>query len=374
MLIRDVSTHSTDPRSDAAARKPAVRTLGGRMAVVGVGAMGTILGARLAQAGLNVDLIDIDRAHIAALNAKGATVGGTVSWRVPVRALTPDAAQGQYDLVFLLTKQTHNPVVFRQLEPHLHRRSLVCTLQNGVPEPSVVAALGLERTLGGAVTWASTYLGPGEVEATSDPGDWRTLLGVADGSDTLARAALPEVRDVLSVLAACEVVPDLAGVRWSKLLMNASYSGMSAVLGRTFGEVVEDDRALACLQHIARECILVTRALGIDLAQLWPGVDFATSMYFDTEDERLATAGFYRQLCSPAVAGKASMLQDLEAGRQTEVDFINGVLSRKGREVGVMTPVSDTVVRVVKSIERGERRPSMENLRLFVLPGNGEPE
>ena len=337
------------------------------MAVVGAGAMGTMLGARLAQAGLSVDLIDIDRVHVSALNATGATVVGTVQWQVPVRALTPDAMRGYYDLVFLLTKQTHNPAVFGQLEPHLHRRSLVCTLQNGVPEPSVAAALGAERTLGAAVTWASTYLGPGRVEATSEPEDWRTLLGAADGRPAEAMA---EVRAVLSVMCACEIVADLTAVRWSKLLMNASFSGMSAVLGRTFGELLEHQKALACVQHVARECLHVAKAQGIRLAELWPGVDFVASVDFETEAERLATVDFYRRLSCPVVLGKASMLQDLQAGRETEVDFINGVLSRTGRESGVPTPVSDMVARVVKSIERGERKPSLDNLEFFALPGD----
>ena len=335
------------------------------MAVVGAGAMGTMLGARLAQAGLNVELVDIDRVHVSALNAKGATVVGTVDWKVPVRALTPDAVCGYYDLVFLLTKQTHNPAVFAELEPHLHRRSLVCTLQNGVPEPSVAAAMGAERTLGAAVTWASTYLGPGRVEATSEPEDWRTLLGAMDGRSAEAMA---EVRSVLSVMCACEIVPDLTAVRWSKLLMNVSLSGMSAVLGCTFGELLNDDKALACVQHIARECLRVAEAQGIRLARLWPGVDLACSADFETEAERSASVEFYRQLCSPVMSGKASMLQDLQAGRETEVDFLNGYLSRTGREVGVPTPVCDTVVRVIKSIERGERKATMDNLQLFRLP------
>lgn len=335
------------------------------MAIVGAGAMGTLLGARLTQAGLDVELIDSDRAQVDALKTQGATVVGTVSWNMRVRASLPEAVQGQYDLVFLLTKQIHNPTVFGQLEPHLHRRSLVCTLQNGIPEPAVAAALGSERTLGGAATWSSTYLGPGKVESTADPDNWRTLLGAVDGR---ADGTMAEVRDVLTILCPCEVVADLAGVRWSKLLINAAFGGMSAALGCTFGVLLSDDKALACLQHIARECVRVSRAKGIRLAQLWSGVEFGDPMDFDTNAERLAKVGFYRDLGSPVLSGKASMLQDLEAGRQTEVEFINGLLSRTGREVGVPTPVSDTVVRVVKSIERGERAPSLANLEFFELP------
>ena len=347
------------------------RTLGGRLAIVGAGAMGTMLGARLTQAGLNIELVDADRAHVDALNSGGAAVEGTVAWNVRVRALAPESMQGQYDLVFLLVKQTQNPAVFGQLEPHLHRRSLVCTLQNGVPEPDVAAALGGDRVLGAAVTWASTLLGPGRVKSTSELDNWRALLGTLAGEGTPARDFLPMVRDVLSIMCACEIVPDLAAMRWSKLLLNASFSGMSAALGSTFGRLLEEEKAFACVQYLARESLRVAEGQGIRLPELWPGVDFKSALDFETEAERLATKKSYRRLCSPVRDGKASMLQDLEAGKQTEVEFINGLLSRTGRQVGVVTPLSDTVVRVVKAIERGEVEASFDNLRFFALPGPG---
>jgi 2-dehydropantoate 2-reductase len=332
--------------------------------VVGAGAMGTMLGACLARAGLAVDLVDANREHVDALNAGGATVVGTVSWNVPVCALTPEAMQGSYDFVFLLVKQTHNETAFAQLRPHLHARSIVCTLQNGVPEPAVAAAFGADRTMGCAVTWAGTFLSPGRVESTAAPEKWRALLGTVDGSVT---DAARNVQEILSAMCPTELVGNLAGVRWSKLLVNASFSGMSAALGCTFGEVLENEKAFACAQHIARECIRVAEAQGIDLARIWPGVDFKASMDFDTEQERLATAGIYRQLWGAVTTGKASMLQDLENGRKSEIDFINGLLSDTGERYRVPTPVSDSVVRIVRGIEAGEYQPCLDNLDLFAL-------
>jgi 2-dehydropantoate 2-reductase len=336
-----------------------------RIAVMGAGAMGTMLGARLAQAGLTVELIDADREHVEALNARGATVVGTVSWNVPVRALPPDEMLGVYDAVFLLVKQTQNESAFAQLGSHLHAFGVVCSLQNGLPEPAVAAAFGPERTMGAAVTWAATYVSPGRVCSTAVPAKWRALLGTADGRPIAAAA---DVREILALMCPTELVEDLAGVRWSKLLVNASFSGMSAALGCTFGEVLDDERAFACAQHIARECIHVADAQGIELARIWPGVDFKSSMDFATEEERAATGGLYRELWGAVRSGKASMLQDLERGSRSEIDAINGVLSETGKRYGVPTPVSDTVVDVIKAIEERICEPSFRNLDRFPVP------
>lgn len=335
-----------------------------RIALMGAGSMGTMLGAGLARAGVPVDLVDVNREHVNALSTGGATAVGTVTWNVPVRALTPDQMSGVYDLVFLLVKQTHNDTAFAQLGPHLHERSVVCTLQNGIPEPAVSAVFGADRTLGAAVTWAGTYLAPGIVESTASPGKWRAVLGTVDGS--IAGTA-KSVQKILSAMCPTELVDNLVGVRWSKLLVDASFSGMSAALGCTFGEILDNDKAFRCAQHIARECIRVAAAQRISLVEIWPGVDFEQSMEFDTEEGRLATCDTYRRLWGAVRSGKASMLQDIEKGRRSEIDFINGVLGDAGRRHGVSTPASDTVVRVVKGIEQGKYKLAFDNLDLFVL-------
>ena len=172
--------------------------------VMGAGSMGTMLGACLSRARFWVDLIDVNRQHVDALNSRGA-----------------------YDLVFLLTKQTHNEAAFAQLKPHLHEGSIVCTFQNGIPEPAVAAAFGADQTLGCAITWAATYLGPGRVQSTSAPEKWHTALGTFDG--TISSGA-KGVRAILSTMCQTELTTNLAGIRWSKLLVNASFSGMSTVL------------------------------------------------------------------------------------------------------------------------------------------------
>lgn len=139
-----------------------------RVAILGCGAMGTVMGAYLTQNGCPVDMVDNYQAHVDALNETGAHIVGMVDKRVPVRAMTPEQMEGIYDLVFLFTKQTANNQVLPALLPHLGEHSTVCTLQNGVPEPYVARHVGAGRTVGGTVLWGATFLSPGVSELTQN--------------------------------------------------------------------------------------------------------------------------------------------------------------------------------------------------------------
>jgi len=329
---------------------------------MGAGSMGTLLGACLAQAGMPIDLIDINREHVDALNARGATVKGTVSFNVPVHALTPREMEGKYDLVFLLVKQTQNKTAFEQLRPHLHKESIVCTLQNGIPEPDVAAAFGKKRTLGCAVTWAATFLGPGTVECTASREKWSSKTGSLNGRIT---EEVKDVMKILSIMCPTEFIDNLMGIRWSKLLINCSFSGMSAALGCTFGEILENKKALKCAQYIAKECIHVTEAQGYEMVPMAQGKSFKALMDFNTEEDRHSTAWIYHELWGSVKSGKASMLQDLEKGLKSEIDAINGVLSKTGKRLGIPTPVNDIVVEIVNAIEKNMLKPCIENLSMF---------
>jgi 2-dehydropantoate 2-reductase len=207
-----------------------------RTAILGAGALGIIIGARMAQNGRQVDLIDTHRENVAALNANGATVTGFISMREAVTALTPEQMTGTYDLVLLLTKQTANPTALPRLLPHLHEDSIVCTLQNGIPEESVASYVGRERTIGGAVGFGATWLRPGVSELTSSEeaiDKFAFEIGEMDGA---LRPRLEKVKEVLDAAGGTTILTNLMGIRWTKLLMNATFSGMSASLGVLSGQ------------------------------------------------------------------------------------------------------------------------------------------
>ena len=334
-----------------------------KAAILGCGAMGTVLGAYMTKNGCDVDLIDSYAAHVDALNTKGAHIVGTVDFTVPVKAIRPEEMEDIYDVVFLFTKQTANDTVLPNLLPHLGPDSTVCTLQNGVPEPFVAKHVGEARTVGGTVLWGATFLEPGVSELTQDlsRNDHLFEIGEMDGSIT---PRIQKVADLLGYMGPTAVTDSLMASRWGKLINNACMSGMSAVSGSTFGDVLNSDKARACLSYLGWEVKKCCEAMGYQLPVL---LHEQTPETFDLVDQAMFDANqkVFLDMYSDMRAAKASMLQDLEKGRQTEVRMINGYVCQVGDQVGIDTPFNDMVVNIVTKIENGELPLSMDNVDLF---------
>lgn len=328
-----------------------------RVAIMGAGSLGTIIGALISDGGKEVDLIDINQEHVNKLNRSGAEITGFLNKTVRVNALLPIEMNGKYDLVFLLTKQVYNHISLKQLLPHLHSESLVCTLQNGIPEEYVASYIGKERTVGGVVGFGATWREAGISELTTEWGVVKKYafdIGEIDGSIT---PRLHKIKEILDLVGWCEISSNIMGIKWSKLLMNTTFSGMSAALGCRFGEVLSNKRAMVCIAHIADETIKVAHAMGITLAPM-QGKDMRF-LELNGENDIPNKMNFYNEVWSPHVNLKASMLQDLEKKKTTEIEYINGFVCKKGREVGVYTPYNDLVVKLVKNAERNEIVPDL---------------
>ena len=320
-----------------------------RAAIIGVGSLGTIIGALITKSGKQIDLIDSNKAHVDALNETGATITGALELTVPVHADTPDNLKGYYDLVFLLTKQTVNQEILTKLRPCLHAQSVVCTLQNGIPEYAVADIIGAARTIGGAVGFGATWIKPGVSALTSSYEVTKNFAFEIGEMDGAMRPRLELVQDYLSAVGKTEICTDLMGIRFSKLLMNATFSGMSAALGCTFGEVLENPRAMTCLAFIADECIKVAHAQGVRLAVM-QGNDLEVFELNNAADIS-SKLPIYQKIWGEHTKLKASMLQDLEKKRDTEIAYINGLVCDKGLEQGVPTPFNSKVVELVSEAQ-----------------------
>ena len=332
-----------------------------RTAIYGAGSLGTILGAYISKAGVAIDLINRNKAHIEALQTRGAQVVGTVQMTQPVTAYTPDKMSGTYDIIFLMTKQQHNAEVVTMLKDYLAEDGVVVTFQNGLPEVQIADILGEERVLGCTVAWGATMQGPGVCELTSEP----DALSFSLGAITEKRSKhFDRVKELLTLMGTVEVEDNFLGTRWSKLLINAAFSGMSAVLGCTFGEAAGDRQSRRVVQALIKECIDVCAKGGIRIEPV-QGKDIVKLLDYHNAVKKAIAFLIIPIAIRKHAKLKASMLQDIEKGKPTEVDAINGAVSAFGRKVHCPTPANDRVVDIIHRIERGELKPCFDNLKYF---------
>ena len=332
-----------------------------RAAIYGAGSLGTILGAFITKNGGQVDLINHNRAHVEALRQNGAHVTGTVDFIQKVSALCDDEMEGKYDIIFLMTKQQQNPQVVTFLKDYLADDGVMVTLQNGIPELGIGEIVGEDRVLGCTVAWGATMQGPGVCELTSSPDSLTFSLGSLSGR---LHQLTPEVKALLEKMGPVEMDANFIGTRWSKLLINAAFSGMSAVLGSTFGEAAADRRSRKVVQGLIKECIDVCAKGGIRIEPI-QGKDVVKLLDYSGPVKKAISFFIIPIAIRKHALLKASMLQDLEKGKRCEVDAINGVVCAYGRKVGVPTPLNDKVVEIIHSIEDGKYTPSWDNLNQF---------
>ena len=333
-----------------------------RAAIYGAGSLGTVLGAFICKNGGSVDLINHNKVHIDALRSAGARITGTVDFVQPVMAYTPAEMSGKYDIIFLLTKQLDNAATVDFLKDFLADDGVLVTLQNGLPEAGIAEILGDERVLGCTVAWGATMKGPGVCELTSSPDSLTFSLGAPDEK---ARKHLDEVKSVLELMGPVMVEENFVGTRWSKLLINSAFSGMSTVLGCTFGEAAADRKSRRIVLALIKECIDVCKAGGIKIEPV-QGKDAVKLLDYNGPVKKCLSLLILPIAIRKHALLKASMLQDIERGKtKTEVDAINGAIAAFGKKVGCPTPMNEQVTAIIHRIEKGELTPSFDNLRLF---------
>ncbi len=332
-----------------------------RNAIYGAGSLGTVLGAYITKNGGQIDLINRNKAHVEALNSKGAHITGTVEMTVPVKAYTPDEMSGTYDIILLMTKQLFNKEVVTQLKDYLAEDGVIVTLQNGLPEPGIAEIVGSNRTVGCVVEWGATLSAPGECILTSDPASLSFHMGKMEG---ISDAQFKKVKDLLELMCPVHEEENLIGARWSKLLINATFSGLGTVVGGVFGDVSENKDARKVAVRCMKECIDVGHAAGAEFAPV-QGKNITALFYYKNAFKRAIATMLIPIAMKKHRAIEPSMLQDLKKAKPCEVDAINGIVCEWGRKCGVKTPINDRIVEIIKKCETGELKPEAKNIRLF---------
>ncbi|MBR5308540.1 MAG: ketopantoate reductase family protein [Clostridia bacterium] len=332
-----------------------------RYAIYGAGSLGTVLGAYITKNGGKIDLINRNKEHIAALKEKGATVTGTDDFTVEVNAYTPDEMSGKYDVILLLTKQLFNKEVVTFLCDFLAEDGVIVTLQNGLPEPGIAEIVGECRTMGCVVEWGAALTSPGVCTLTSEVDSLSFHMGKMDG---ITDEKFAEVKALLELMCPVHEEQNLIGARWSKLLINATFSGLGTVVGGVFGDVSENKKARRVAVRCMKECIDVGHAAGVKFAPV-QGKNITALFYYKSTIKRIFATMLIPIAMKKHRSIEPSMLQDLKKGKPCEIDAINGIVCSFGAKHGVKTPFNDKIVEIVKKCEKGELKPCMENIELF---------
>ena len=334
---------------------------GAGILVVGAGAIGGVTAAMMAEAGVRVAVLDADEEHVARMREPGLQIddlGEEKRVRLEAHA-DPATLDGTFDFALVTLKAPH---LESALGP-LVERDLVDTfvsLGNGLVQDRIVGIVGEGNMIWGVVEWGATNLGPGHLARTTR-GPF--VIGEPDGE---VRDRTRRLAEALGTVDGANVTGNIRGQVWSKLLVNSAFSGLGAVSGLLYEEVVADPAGREAVLAVWREGHDVGMAQNLRLEDVL-GVPANALVVRGSEDQARADAALEIAM-RQAGATKASMLQDLERGLKTEVDVINGAVVEKGREYGVETPLNARVVEMMHAMERGERRPGrdvFEELRLL---------
>lgn len=299
-----------------------------RIAVIGCGAVGSLFAAHLSRLDdVEVWAFDLNELHIAAINRDGLRLSGAGDVVGHPRGTSDPAALPPCDFGIVATKAMHTESAIAATA-HAFAEGCVATVQNGLGNEEALAG-HVERVIRGTTFPAGKLLEPGHVQwdvqgdTTLGPYDGRTSLDEVERlADACSRAGMPT-----------EAVEDARGPQWRKVIFNASTNPIGALTGLTHGRVCERPDLRALVTGLVDEGKAVAAAQGIEL---------------DADPEELIDHAARKDV---AYDHKASMLQDVEARRPTEVDFLNGGIVRFGRDRGVATPLNATIHSLVKGME-----------------------
>lgn len=300
-----------------------------RVAILGSGAMGSMFGGRMAERGIDVTLLDVWDDHVQAINEDGLRLVSPEGTErtIDVPASTDPSSIEAVDLVVVFVKGTQTKTAMADAAALWETDPDVLTLQNGLGNPEIIAeSVPSANVLAGVTGQGATLLGPGHVKHA---GEWPTTIGAYfDASDERVAA----IADLLRAGGfETDVTDDIHTDIWEKVCVNIGLTGPSALSRARVGTVAGTDPARRLVRAAVREVVDVAAAEGYDLR------DDIVEYVIDVGE---ATA-----------ENKSSMLQDVEAGRETEIERLHGEVVRRGEVADVAVPVNRTIADLVRLAE-----------------------
>lgn len=349
--------------------------MGNRIAVIGAGAVGGYAGAHMVRAGEDVTFVDIWPEHVEAMRTAGLRIThlkDVPEFTVPVQAIhlteLQQVSKGRpFDIAFVCTKAYDTAWATMMVKQYLAPGGYCVSLQNCMNEETIAGVVGWGRTLGAIASSITVELmTPGHVHRNAGKGGAaHTVFRVGEVHGRVTDRA-KEVTRLVGLADSALTTENLWGERWSKLVINAMGNGMSASTGLVSREILLDDTLRQFTARLGSEAIRTGQALGYALEEIFhmdpeviaragEGDPSARRAY---DEHRLQEAG------KPGGgAHRPSMGQDMVKGRRTEIEFLNGFIVDKAKEVGLATPANAALTGIVQRVERGELPPDPRHIR-----------
>lgn len=306
-----------------------------KIAVLGAGALGSVIGGQLAGGGADVTFIDPWKEHIQAIREKGLTIvtaGGDRT--IPVKAVTAPEECGEMDIVIVLTKSYKTEEAMNQALSLFGAKTVAISFQNGLGNEEVMEnVIGKGRVLGGQTSQGAAVIAPGIVrKAGHNPSFFGEMGGGMSSRVKLIEKVFNDAG--FYSIASDNIRKDI----WKKVLANLGTNPISAICRIRVGQLFDTPEVKAMIMEIIDEGVRVARADGVDVT-VEDALEFLHKVIYKEKDK--------------ARSNRSSMLVDILQKRKTEIDYINGAVVNLGKKYNIPTPVNSTLVAAVKGIEAG---------------------
>ena len=343
--------------------------MGKKIAVLGAGAIGSSISADLTKAGHDVTVIDQWPEQVEALKATGLRIqmpDGEV--QTPIRALhlcDLASANLEFDIVLLAVKSNDDRWLAEFIKPYLKADGVLVGTQNGMNDDTLASIVGKNRVVGCAMELSAEIFTPGLVKRNTTHKTTWFAVGELDG---LYTPRVKEIAALLGHVGRCDVTNNIYGAKWTKLIANTMTMGPFGLLGLGNTDAANVPGMFEVSVQLGRESAAVGAALGYRTEAIF---GLRADEFAGSSDENLVTA--MKTLLGHVSRGRTAPIHDHIKGRRSEMEYISGVVSKKGRELGIATPFNDAVVEIDRAINRGEIKMDRSNFDLLKqrVMGNG---
>lgn len=306
-----------------------------KIGILGAGAMGSLFGGMLAEAGHEVWLVDVWKEHVDAIRNKGLRITGLSGDRLirQVQAVGSAEEVGGAELVLVFVKSTVTEEAVRGAVSLFEEQTLALTLQNGLGNVERIGSvIGFENILAGITAQGATVVGPGEIYHA---GQGLTAVGELKGPVTPRVERVAALFNEASIQT--QVSDNVVGLIWGKLLVNVGINALTALTGLLNGQLLDHPETMEIMELAVLEGLKVAQAKGVKLP------------YQDPVSHTMEVA-------RATSRNRSSMLQDVTHRRKTEVEMINGAIVREAQALGIPTPVNKVLTNLVRTLEKSYSR------------------